>query len=498
MLAYLGLSGASIPAVRSFIMIGLFMIGLIIGRKGFWLNSLFFAAFLLVLLNPATVFSLSFQLSFIAVLFIGFAIAHARHEQKGDKKFLRYVKNVLVVTLAASIGTAPLVAHHFHYLSLISPVANILIAPLVGFVLIPLSVVSAFLFLITGHFMLTPVVSGLSDFIVSLVTWLAHVPLADIKIPSFPPIIMFLFYTGFIFYFLFQKRCSALVIPFIPLLIYLSLSLPEKSACSITYLDVGQGDSSVIELPDGKTMVIDTGKSGWEAASFLSYRGKTVIDALILSHIHPDHTGGLYYLARRFTVREIWTSSRMILPHTLRHIKQRELSRGDLVEGNGYRIYVFHPYPEFYSLYGNEYTAENNDSLVLKFIVHRKSFLFTGDIEEEAEEDITHLGTWLQSNVLKVPHHGSKSSAYEPFIHTVSPAGAVISVGRDNPFGHPHHETLSAYQRTRIFRTDIDGAVKIQTSPNGLACKTHREFQFQNARSFTDELKNIERLFETW
>jgi competence protein ComEC len=498
MLAYLGLSGASIPAVRSFIMIGLVMIGMIISRKSFWLNSLFFAAFLLVLLDPATIFSLSFQLSFIAVLFIGFAIAHTMHEQQGGKKFLSYVKNVLVVTLAASIGTAPLVAYHFHYLSLISPVANILISPLVGFVLIPLSVVSAFLFLTTGHFMLTPVISGLSDFIVSLVTWLAHIPFADIKIPSFPPIIMFLFYTGFIFYFLFKKRRFTLVIPFIPLLIYLSLSITEKRACSITYLDVGQGDSSVIELPDGKTMVMDTGKSGWEAASFLSYKGKTVIDALILSHIHPDHTGGLYYLTRRFTVRELWTNSRIILPHTLRHIKQRELSRGDFVEGNGYRIYVFHPYPEFYSLHGNEYIADNNDSLVLKFIVHRKSFLFTGDIEEEAEEDIAHLGKWLRSNVLKVPHHGSKSSAYEPFIHAVSPAKAVISVGHDNPFGHPHYETLYAYEGTRIFRTDSDGAVKIQTLPNGPACKTYREFQFNHARSFTDELKNIERLFETW
>lgn len=408
------------------------------------------------------------------------------------------MKNALVMTLAASIGTAPLVAYHFHYLSLISPVSNILIAPLVGFVLIPLSVVSSFLFLITGHFMLTPIVSGLSDLVVFLVKWAAHLPFSDIKIPSFPLILMFLFYAGFIFYFLFQRRPCSLIIPFIPLLIYLSLSAFERNEFKITYLDVGHGDSSVIQLPDGRTMVIDTGKTGRETASFLSYRGKKVIDTLILSHIHPDHTGGLDYLTRRFTVRELWTNSRIILPHALRHIKQRELSRGDLVEGNGYRIYVFHPYPEFYSLHGNEYIAENNDSLVLKFIVHRKSFLFTGDIEEEAEEDITHLGTWLQSNVLKVPHHGSKSSAYEPFINTVSPAGAVISVGRDNPFGHPHHETLYAYQGTRIFRTDIDGAVKIQNSPNGLACKTYMEFQFKKARSFTDELKNIERLFETW
>jgi competence protein ComEC len=498
MIAYLGLSGASIPAVRSFIMIGLFMIGLLMGRKAFWLNSLFFAAFLLILLDPKTIFSLAFQLSFIAVLFIGFAIAHTRHEQEGDKKSLRYVKNVLVITLAASIGTAPLVAYHFHYLSLISPVANVIVAPLVGFILIPLSVVSAFLFLMTGHFMLTPVVSGLTDLIVCLVTWFAHIPFADIKIPSFPPVIMLFFYTGFIFYFLFQKKRYTLVIPFIPLLIYLSFTVIEKSASSITYLDVGQGDSSVIELPDGKTMVIDTGKTGYETASFLSYKGKTVIDALILSHIHPDHTGGLHYLIRRFKVRELWTPERLAIPETLCHIKQRRLSRGDLVEGRGYRIYVFHPYTEFYTMDGNEYVAENNDSLVLKFMMHQKSFLFTGDVEEEAEEDIVHLGMWLQSNVLKVPHHGGKSSSSRHFIDAVTPDIAVISVGRDNPFGHPHDEMLHALQKARLFRTDTDGAVTIRNSSKGLACRTYREFQFTTARSFTDELKNVKRLFETW
>jgi len=498
MLAYLCLSGASIPAVRSFVMIGLFMVGLIIARKSFWLNSLFFAAFLLILLDPATIFSLSFQLSFIAVLFIGFSIAHTRPEEKGNKKFLRYTKNVLFITGAASIGTAPLVAYHFHYFSLISPVANILIAPLVGFILIPLSLVSAFLFLITGHFILMPVVSALSGLVISVVTWLSRVPFADIKIASFPPIIMLLFYTGFICYLLFQKRRYILIIPFIPIIIYLPISVLEKSACSITYLDVGQGDSSVIELPDGKTMVIDTGKSGREVASFLSYRGKTVIDSLILTHVHPDHTGGLYYLLRRCKVRELWTPERLIIPETLRQVKHRTLSRGDLVEGRGYRMYVFHPYQEFYTMGGNEYVAENNDSLVLKFIIHRTSLLFTGDIEEEAEEDIAHLGAWLQSTVMKVPHHGGKSSSERHFIDAVNPDIAVISVGRKNSFGHPHGDMLRALRKARILRTDTDGAVTIKISPKGLSCKTWREFQFITARSFKDEMRNIKRLFETW
>lgn len=495
LLAYLCISGASIPAVRSFIIIVLFMVGLIIGRKDFWLTSLSFAALVLILYDPDTIFSLSFQLSFIAVLFIGFSISHTRHEKRVYKKIFKYFKNILLITLAASIGTAPLIAYHFHYFSLISPIANLFITPLIGFILIPLSIVSAFLFLITGHFICTPIVSALSDIIISLVKFIADIHLSHVKIPSFPPIILFLFYAGFVFYFLFQKRKSTLIIPFIPLLLYISISAIEKDDFRITYLDVGQGDSSVIELPDGKTIVIDTGRTGRETGSFLDYRGKRVISALVLSHVHPDHSGGLFYLTRRFKVQEIWHNGRMIIPETL---KQRTLSRGDLVEGTGYRIYVFHPYPEFYTLYGNEYIAENNDSLLLQFIIHHKSFLFTGDVEEEAQEDIFHLAHWLKSDVLKVPHHGGKTSVYEPFIKAVSPDVAVISVGRDNPFGHPHYETLYAYQGARIFRTDIDGAVKIQNSSNGLEFKTYREFQFKNARSFTEEMKNIKRLFETF
>jgi competence protein ComEC len=113
-----------------------------------------------------------------------------------------------------------------------------------------------------------------------------------------------------------------------------------------------------------------------------------------------------------------------------------------MIEGRGYTISILHPYPEFYTARGNEYDAENNDSLVLKISGEHTSFLFSGDIQEEAEEDILHIGTWLQSDVIKVPHHGGRTSAHEAFFETVSPAIAVISAGRENPFGHPHQQTL--------------------------------------------------------
>jgi competence protein ComEC len=499
MLAYLGLSGASIPAVRSFIMIALFLAGLLIDRKGFWLNSLLFAAFAIVIWEPGYIFSLSFQLSFLAVLCIGFSLRKDNDGKDGGKtekkKLFGFAGNSLLITLSASIGTAPLVAYYFHYFSVISPLSNLLIGPLIGFVLIPLSVFSSLLFLITGHFVTTPVVSAVSEASLALIRWFSKIPFADVKIPAFPPVIILFFYAGFIFYFLFNRRKYLLFVPFIPIVIYFFLTVLEKKELSVTFLDVGQGDSSVTELPDGRTIVTDTGRTGRETSSFLRYRGKETIDFLALSHSHPDHTGGLGYIMSRFHVRELWDSGRMILPDGLTH---RSLNRGDLIEGEGYRIYILHPYPGFYTADRSEYIAANNDSLVFKIESRRRSFLFTGDIEEEAEEDILHLGKWLKSDVMKVPHHGGKTSAYRPFLEAVSADIAVISCGRDNSFGHPHQETLDLLGRKEIIRTDTDGAVKISETARGLDVRTYMDFQFERAGSLSGEMKNFQLLFEKW
>ena len=498
MLAYLGLSGASIPAVRSFIMIALFLGGLLIDRKGFWLNSLLFAAFVIVIWEPGDIFSLSFQLSFLAVLCIGLSLRRDDHQEENGKtekkKIFAFAGSSLLMTLSASIGTAPLVAYYFHYFSVISPLSNLIIGPLIGFTLIPLSVFSSLLFLITGHFATAPVVSAVAGAGLGLIRWFSKIPFAELKIPAFPPVIILFFYAGFIFYFLFDRRKYLLLVPLVPFVIYLFLTVFEKRELSVTFLDVGQGDSSVTELPDGRTLVTDTGRTGRETSSFLRYRGKESIDFLALSHSHPDHTGGLNYIISKFRIKEVWDSGRMMLPDGL---ARRSLSRGDLIDGEGYRIYVLHPYPGFYTANGNEYISDNNDSLVFKIEGRSRSFLFPGDIEEEAEEDILHLGKWLKSDVLKVPHHGGKTSAYRPFLETVSADTAVISCGRDNSFGYPHQETLDALG-TEIKRVDTDGAVKISENSTGLDVKTWKDFQFKRANSLADEMNNFRLLFEKW
>ncbi len=512
MLAYLGLSGGSIPAVRSFIMISLFLGGLVIGRKGFWLNSLLFAAFILVLWEPAVLFSLSFQLSFLAVLFIGFSLGDKEDEKENGNKVLRYLKNTVLLTLAASIGTAPLVAYHFHYFSVISPVSNLFVTPLIGFILVPLSLIASFIFLMSGHYILNPVIAMVSDSVISVVRFLASISFADMKIPSFPTVILVFFYAGFLLYQILRKKVSPenrrffwekvkymLVIPFIPILIYTALTLFSPGELRVTYIDVGQGDSAVVEFLDGKTLIIDTGRSGKEAASYLKNRGKKTIDALILSHMHPDHTGGAEYLLRHFEVKEVWDNGRLIYPDGfLDRMNHRSLERGDVIEGRGYRIYVLHPYKEFYTMEGNEYVEANNDSLVLKLEGKRASFLFPGDVEEEAEENMVYLGKWLKSDVIKVPHHGGRTSSYGPFLATVSPDVAVISTGRGNTFGHPHQETLEILQGVKIYRTDRDGAVSVKETEGGLEIMTYKDFQFEKASSFNKEWENIKRLFMVW
>lgn len=506
MIAYLGLSGASIPSIRSFIMICLFLVGLLISRKDFWLNSLFFAAFIIMIISPDSILSLSFQLSFIAVLFIGFSVGYGKEEKdntsdarkKGTLK--KFLKNSLFLTLSASLGTAPLVAFYFHYFSVISPISNLFITPLIGFILIPLSLSSSFIFILTGYYPFQQTIQFIADINVYLIKYLGSLPFADIKISAFPVILAVLFYVGFGIFFFIKKNKYLILIPSALLVVYIAAaSVIPKNSIRVTYLDVGQGDASVVELPDKKILVTDTGKNGKEVASFLKYSGRKTIDALLLSHPHPDHTGGIDYLCRNFKVKEIWHNGKFSNPEIIPlHIKNKILERGDIYEGKGYKLYILHPYKEFYTSSGDEYNDENNNSIVLKIEGKTKSFLFTGDIETEAEEDVVYLGEWLRSNIIKIPHHGGKTSASEIFFDAVSPETAVISAGAKNPFGHPHDEMLENLEGVKILRTDIDGAVKITEKNDSLKIKTYADFQYQKTKSFREEIKNIKRLFTVW
>lgn len=506
MLFYLMLSGTSIPALRSFIMINIFLLGLLIGRKGYWLNSLLFAAFLICLYEPSAVLSLSFQLSFIAVLFIGISAGDREinvQKQGVSRRIPDYLKGALMLSLSASLGTAPLVAYYFHYFSVISPAANLFITPFIGFTLLPLSLLSAFIFIFTGHYPFQALIGMLSETALKGIEAFSSVPYADIKSPHFPPVVILLFYSGVIVYLGHKlsknnwKRWQSAILPLSSMAIFLASLFLGERGLSVTYLDVGQGDSAVIEA-SGKVIAIDTGRTGRELSAYLKYLGKRELDAIVLTHSDGDHSAGAKYVTGRFRAKEIWDNGLLLYPAGFKNNSFRHLERGDVIEAAGFTVHVLHPYKGFYTFEDNEAFSENNDSLVLKVTGRENSFLFTADTAEEAEEDMRHLGKWLKSDVIKIGHHGSRTSTTEDFLNAVSPEVAVISIGRDNSYGHPHADTLERLNGMRIYRTDRDGAVKITETAKGLAVKRYKGFQFERASSISGEWRNIKRLFVKW
>lgn len=505
LILYLGISGGSIPAVRSFLMISLFLVGLLIGRKGFWLNTVLLAAFALVLWDPEVILTLTFQLSFIAVLCIGYSLERKRKDDDMSEEAVissrlpEFMSKSLRLTLSASIGTAPLVAYHFHYFSFVSPVANLIAGSLIGFVVLPLALISSFAYLLTGHYLFRPLVGPATDLSLRLVSAMAKIPFADAKIHAFPMVLVVIFYAGLIAYQVWGRKKALLVPAFVPFLLYAAAGLFPSKEFSVTFLDAGQGDSAVVELPDGKVLIVDTGRGGYEAGSFLQYQGRKNIDALVITHYHPDHAGGMEHLLKQFPVKEIWDNGRIDFPAELSlPAIHRRLERGDSAEGKDYRIEVLHPYPEFYTDQDDEFIAENNSSLVLRVSGRHHAILFAGDVEDEAEEDLAHLGMRLASDVLKVPHHGGRSSVHEGFLFEIAPSVAVISAGRDNTFGHPRPEMLEALSGRRICRTDQDGAVKITETAGGLQVKTYRDYALERADTWKKEMSNVKRLFSTW
>jgi competence protein ComEC len=505
MLLYLGISGGSIPSVRAFIMVGLFLLGLFVGRSGYWLNFLLLAAVVILLWDPEALLSLSFQLSFTAVLFIGFFIKEAVGgqgrfsqgrplDEAGDLKtgrarvralIVKVLLFPLLVSLAATVGLAPLIAYYFHYSSTISPAANLVVTPIVGFMLVPMSLIGCFLYLLTGSTLMAPLMDAVSGVSIHLVRAFASVPYCSVRIPPFPAILLVTYYAGFALYWAVRKRRFlkySLAISFLPMVLYLAVS-----------------DTSVIELPDGKVIVLDTGRSGKEVEGYLRHRGIKVIDALVLTHAHRDHLGGARRLLERFEVKEFWDSGRLMYPEGFiwKGIMRRRLSRGDYVSGDGYRITVLHPYPGFYSYSTKRMSSENNDSLVFRLDVGGGSVIFTGDIETGAIEDILHFGPeggggLLRSDIIKIPHHGLRSSHSSAFIGRVSPEYAVVSSDRLSPF------LRDALRGRRPLLTGSEGAVKVALGGDGFSIKTAKDFMLKGAEGIGDEVGNLKRLFSVW
>lgn len=287
----------------------------------------------------------------------------------------------------------------------------------------------------------------------------------------------------------------ALFFAFVP---QLFSQVPKKTAPSrpatagelkVTFLDCGQGDAAVIKTPSGKIYLIDTGPTerehggDFEAGTdviipFLRSENIKKINGIVLTHPHLDHIGGTLSILNLFPVSEVfdpgWEYSSTFYQRILETIQRKKIKFTVVKEDMKLswdphlKVEAYGPREEIYAE-TEEKENTNNRSIVLKITYKKVSFFFSGDAELEAEDHmVSRYGGELESQILKAPHHGSRTSSIDSFLEAVNPEVIVISCGRRNRFKHPHSTVLARFESMgfKYYRTDTDGSIQVTTDGN--------------------------------
>jgi len=431
------------------------------------------------------------QLSFAAVISlfrIYPALRRVFRSNSSDNRWRRLLDKPLdlgLVSLAATIGTMPLIARHFHWVSLSGLVTNIVATPLASCVVVPSALLGSFLAQVSdtigGVFLVGAEVSG--NYLMNLAKWSSDLSLSGFYVPQPSVTECLLFYFCSIGFSVPNLRRGRRLVwlalaALVCLFSYHQLKRYFSEEMVVSFLPVGNGDAIVLEMPNGKTALIDTGPS-YRASSaaeriigpYLRHRRITKLDAIFLTHSDNDHAGGLATILAQFPVETLYwngnftNGDRKVLKELQKHAEARSLSAGDWIGVGRTRFEILHP-PAKSNRAVNSW-SRNDQSLVMRLEHSGHRFLFTGDIEESAERYLWETAPEkLKAHVLKVAHHGSRTSSKDAFLKLVGAGHAVISVGANNRFGMPHPEALGRLQNSnlKIWRTDHHGLIQFRLS----------------------------------
>jgi competence protein ComEC len=531
-IGYAGLVGANVPTMRATLMIATFVLAYLLDRDGDPFNTTALAALLILLLHPSSLFDIGFQLSFAGVLAILSAhqwlyppateAVDERETPSITVRLRKKVRDFVIISVCASLGTAPLILYYFQRLPLIAAPANVMVVPIASLA-VPMTLLASSavqLWQPVGN-MLLSLTGALVTLMYACIQLLAGVPYAAPRLGSVSlPVVGLAYATMLLSPYVRRSRlaCWAAVCGFIGVSSGIAWPwiVPEgRGWLQVTFLDVGHGDASVIRFPNGTTMLVDGGGSFRDdvdigervVAPFLWHERLHRVDYAVATHPHPDHAKGLRFALRHFGVRQFWDNGAPLRSHWYGELREEAVARGryrDIVaEGvtsmmiDGVDLAVLHPTAAYQPsakrrTQPREDPEENNRSLVFKLTYGEVSILLTGDIEQDAEAFLLRTGQDIRATILKAPHHGSRSSSSEPFLRAVSPSVVVFSVPPGSRFGHPDPRVIERYLvlGTRIYRTDRDGAITFKTDGRSLWSATHTghrtKIDIQLPRHFTE------------
>ncbi len=497
LLFYMGLTGFTTSVVRAGLMAILYSLAKYRERSVSGWNIVATAAAISLIINPRQLMMPGFQLSFGAVWGILFVYPRLqkldtlfpRWKKLRSKKPVRIITDLIFVTIGAQLGTFIPIALYFRFLPVWGILSNLLIVFLAGF-----TVIAGILMLMVGPFsaFVADLLGNAGWFFIALMNifseWIHQLPYKKLPLGGIHPAILTGFLImGILWIISVKKRYRK--ITWLYSLVFMNLLLWRgvfyEPPVRVWFLDVGQGDACIIRDGD-HTILIDAGFGGFGRdygmrviLPFLEYEGITGIDLAILSHPHADHIGGFYSVLEGVPVREVWDTQNRYESGLYKRMLRRCEELG---------IPVVHPQPggvyrlgrcTFTVIYPDEMLAEktrnvNDASLVIRVDQGKNSFLFTGDLEFSGESKIRSLSVLQDVDVIKIGHHGSGTSSIPVFCRKVNARYGVISVGRDNKYGHPSQSVIQRWESlgTTLYRTDQSGAVIFNSDGESLQVRT--------------------------
>lgn len=483
LLVFMAITNFTPSVTRACIMAVLTLFSGIIYRKSDVYTNISVAALITLIFNPYSLLDLGFQLSYGGTIGIIIFIKRIQ-EKKSNSKVINYIKQMALVSIYANIIIIPIMMYHFNTVSFTFIISNIMASPILGII-----VITGFLFIIAS-ITVKPLTRLIAIFIKPILSILIKIsqicsklPFSNILVVT-PYMFNVISYYAIILYCIKSKKnnkckiiiCLLIVLILINFIIYI---FPQK--LRIFFIDVGQGDSTLIITPDKKTVLIDGGGSdSFDVGEkvllpYLLDRRILKIDYVLISHFDTDHCGGILTIMEKVKVKNIIISEqaehsenyerfKKLMLH--KKIRLIEVKKGDKIKIGRYSEFKI-LFPTSRLLSENPL---NNNSIVAQFNYNNFKMLFTGDIEKLAEQQILKTEkAEIRADILKVAHHGSKTSSIPEFIKAVRPKIALIGVGKNNTFGHPNQQTIKNLEniKCRIYRTDLQGEIIIKIDQKG-------------------------------
>lgn len=463
----------------------------LIYRKQDTYTTISIALLLTLLNNPFAIFDVGLQLSYLATLSI--IVFYSKFTQKQfNNKVKKYLYESAMLTFSANILILPITIYEFNTIPINSVISNLLAGPLLGICIIlgMFTVIISIILFPVSKLIAFPL-QIILKILIKIIELISKIPFGNytVKTPWF--IVVFLTYV-IIATLIYNKKRITKILTMVTLIIFVVMQVCTfiniDGKLKIYFIDVGQGDSMLVRTVRGKNILIDGGGSkdpDYDIGEkilvpYLLDRRIKTLDYVIISHFDEDHATGVAQILGKIDVSSIILTRQLeendIYRHILSIAKEKKIKliyvkEGDVLKIGGIKISIIHP--ENKLMINN---PMNNNSIVCKVEYNSFSMLLTGDIEMEAEELILRKNINLKADVLKVAHHGSKTSTTGEFLKAINPKVALIGVGKNNNFGHPSNEVIQRLKEngTRIYRTDENGEISITVNKKGRIIKIQR------------------------